>query len=172
MKQIFPQTSEEWNSIVLNFPQAHILQSWEWAEAKKQNTWSPLFFVWQDHQADPKAAVLILKRQINLLGFRFSVLYAPKGPVLDWDDLEIASQVISDLQNLSKKNKAIFLKIDPDVLLGTGIPGTDEEHPSPKGLSFQKMLQEQGWQYSQDQIQFQNTVLLDLTKAKKTCWLR
>lgn len=167
MKQIFPQTSEEWNSIVLNFPQAHILQSWEWAEAKKQNTWSPLFFVWQDHQADPKAAVLILKRQINLLGLRFSVLYAPKGPVLDWDDLELASQVISDLQNLSKKNKAIFLKIDPDVLLGTGIPGTDEGQPSPKGLSFQKMLQEQGWQYSQDQIQFQNTVLLDLTQSEE-----
>lgn len=166
MKQVYPQTSEEWNKVLLRFPQAHVLQSWEWAEAKKQNEWTPSFFVWEDHEADPIAAALLLKRQISFLGLRFSVLYAPKGPVLDWDNLQLTSEVITDLQNYYQTQNSVFLKIDPDVLLGTGLPGTDEDIPAPKGLAFQSELQKQGWQFSQDQIQFRNTVLLDLTQSE------
>ena len=32
----------EWNKLLLQFPDAHILQTSQWAEAKKQNGWDPL----------------------------------------------------------------------------------------------------------------------------------
>lgn len=157
----------QWDQLLLQFPDAHILQTSQWAEAKKQNGWSPLYF-WDgnDPQA-PEGLSLILRRQISFAGLKFCVLYAPKGPVLDWNDPSAVSRMLDALQDICRQEKAIFIKIDPDVLLGTGIPGTENEVPAPQGLALQTELKQRGWQYSQDQIQFRNTVLLDLTKSEE-----
>ena len=155
-----------WNQLLLRFPEAHILQTTQWAEAKKQNGWSPLFFRAGNDPQDPEGLALILRRQISFAGLKFSVLYAPKGPVLDWDNPSAVSRMLDALQEICHQEKAIFIKIDPDVLLGTGIPGTEEENPAPNGLSLQAELKHRGWQYSQDQIQFRNSVLLDLRKSE------
>lgn len=156
----------EWNQLLLQFPNAHILQTSQWAEAKKQNGWTPLYY---REGTDPQATeglALILRRQIAFAGLKFSVLYAPKGPVVDWDDPSSASRILDALQDICRQEKAIFIKIDPDVLLGTGIPGTQDEIPAPRGLALQRELKQRGWQYSQDQIQFRNSVLLDLRKSE------
>jgi len=83
---------------------------------------------------------------------------------LHWDDQLSVSRVLDGLQDICRQEKAIFIKIDPDVLLGTGIPGTEDEVPAPQGLALQDELKRRGWQYSQDQIQFRNSVMLDLRK--------
>ena len=154
----------EWNQLLLQFPDAHILQTSQWAEAKKQNGWAPVYYRMGSNPQTPDGLALILRRQISFAGLKFSVLYAPKGPVLNWDDQTSVSRMLDALQEICKQEKAIFIKIDPDVLLGTGIPGTEDESPAPQGLALQAELQRRGWQYSQDQIQFRNSVLLDLTK--------
>ncbi len=157
----------EWNQLLLQFPDAHILQTSQWAEVKRQNGWSPLYY-WEggDLQA-PEGLALILRRQISLAGLKFSVLYAPKGPVLPWQDQSALSRMLDALQEICRQEKAIFIKIDPDVLLGTGIPGEDDEVSNKQGLALQDELERRGWQYSQDQIQFRNSVLLDLTKSEE-----
>ena len=81
MKQVHPLNSQEWNDLLLQFPDAHILQTWQWSEAKKQNDWQPLYFAWGANAKEPDALALTLERQIRLPGMRFSVLYCPKGPV-------------------------------------------------------------------------------------------
>ena len=118
------------------------------------------------------AAALLLKRQVLNKGFarRLSVLYAPKGPLLDWSDEPLRNRVLDDLQSFAKKQGAIFLKMDPDVVLGTGIPGGEEEIVDPKGRQVMNDLEQRGWKYSSDQIQFRNTVLIDLTPPKMKCW--
>ncbi len=156
----------EWNQLLLQFPDAHILQTSQWAEAKKQNSWTPLYFRGGGDSDSPEGLALILRRQVSLAGLKFCVLYAPKGPVLRWDDPSSVSQMLDGLQDICRREKAIFIKIDPDVLLGTGVPGTEEEVPSAQGLALQAELKRRGWQYSQDQIQFRNSVLLDLTKSE------
>lgn len=172
MKQLHPLNSQEWNALLLRFPDAHILQTWQWAEAKEQNDWKPLYFAWGADAEEPEALALILERQIRLPGMRFSVLYSPKGPVFPHDSAyanpKMITRIIRDLEDYARKTEAIFLKIDPDVLLGTGIPDTDEEEPNPFGIAFQKGLQKRGWQFSQDQIQFRNTVLIDLRQDEGT----
>jgi len=157
----------DWNQLLLQFPDAHILQTSQWAEAKKQNGWSPMYF-WEgsDPQA-PEGLALILRRQMSLVGLKFTVLYAPKGPVLHWQDQSAVSRMFDALQDICRQEKAIFIKVDPDVLLGTGILGEDDEVPAPQGLALQEELKRRGWQYSQDQIQFRNSVLLDLTKSEE-----
>ena len=156
----------DWNQLLLQFPDAHILQTSQWAEAKKQNGWSPMYFRQGSNPQAPEGLALILRRQISLAGLKFSVLYAPKGPVLRWDDQISVSRTLDALQDICRQEKAIFIKIDPDVLLGTGIPGAEDEIPAPQGLALQAELEQRGWQYSQDQIQFRNSVLLDLRKSE------
>ena len=156
----------DWNQLLLQFPDAHILQTSQWAEAKKQNGWSPLYFREGSDPEAPEGLALILRREISLAGLKFNVLYAPKGPVVHWQYQSAVSRMIDALQDICRQEKAIFIKVDPDVLLGTGIPGGEDEVPAPQGLALQDELKRRGWQYSQDQIQFRNSVLLDLRKSE------
>jgi lipid II:glycine glycyltransferase (peptidoglycan interpeptide bridge formation enzyme) len=133
MYQLASDQVKDWNQYLLEFPEAHILQTLQWAEAKKQNGWGPMFFWSGSSRHNLGALVMVLRRQISFLGMKFTVLYAPKGPTLDWTDQAVVTQMLDFLQALSRKQKAIFIKIDPDVLLGTGFPGSEEEQPDPNG---------------------------------------
>jgi lipid II:glycine glycyltransferase (peptidoglycan interpeptide bridge formation enzyme) len=112
---------------------------------------------------------LILKRQVLNRGFarRLSVLYTPKGPLLDWSDKRLRVRVLDDLQSYARKQGAIFLKMDPDLILGTGIPGGEQDVKAPDGQKVMTDLESRGWKYSPDQIQFRNTVLIDLTLSEE-----
>ena len=167
MYQLASDQVKDWNQYLLEFSEAHILQTLQWSEAKKQNGWSPMFFWSGSSRHNLGALVMVLRRQISFLGMKFTVLYAPKGPTLDWTDQAVVTQTLDFLQALSRKHKAVFIKIDPDVLLGTGFPGSEEEQPDPNGLALQQELNKRGWHFSQDQIQYRNTVLVDLRQSEE-----
>ncbi len=176
-----------WNSVISKLPNPHFLQTYEWGQVKAKYGWSPLYAVWTESQfsvySDQSpatanwlpntdhcaAAALILKRQILRSGFaaRLSILYSPKGPLLDWSNEPLRSRVLNDLQSFAKKQGAIFLKMDPDVVLGTGIPSGKEDSIDHRGQAVMSMLKRKGWEYSSDQIQFRNTVLIDLTPSEE-----
>jgi lipid II:glycine glycyltransferase (peptidoglycan interpeptide bridge formation enzyme) len=165
-----------WNSLISQLPNPHFLQTYEWGQVKAKYGWQPIYLVWDEEGKmkeekslsssvfHPSAAALILKRKIPMGGMsaRLSVLYAPKGPLLDWTNEPLRSRVLNDLQSFAKKQGAIFLKIDPDVVLGTGLPQGEEDHVDTSGQAVVADLSRRGWKYSSDQIQFKNTVLIDL----------
>jgi len=113
--QAFTGQSKEWNEIISQLPEPHFLQTWEWAQVKAKYGWIPMPFVWRDDSGNILAATMILKKKILNRGFaaRLSILYAPKGPVLDWTNESLRNRVLNDLQSLAKKQGAIFLKMDP-----------------------------------------------------------
>ena len=53
------------------------------------------------------------------------------------------------------------------MILGTGIPGEPAAIEEPTGLAVQADLKAHGWQYSNDQIQFRNTVLVNLVPSEE-----
>ena len=175
--------SNAWNSLISNFSNPHFLQTYEWGQVKAKYGWSPLYAVWDADGSwkvesdlnqlslfkSPVAAALILKRQILRRGFaaRLSVLYAPKGPLLDWSNVSLRNRVLDDLQSFAKKQGAIFLKMDPDVVLGTGIPQSENDDTDNNGQSIVSDLKQRGWGFSSDQIQFKNTVLIDLRPSEE-----
>lgn len=170
-----------WNTLISNLPNPHFLQSYEWGQVKKRYGWEPLYLAWdsqgklkQDVSLStfpfyPSAAALVLKRPVLRRGFaaRLSILYAPKGPLLDWANEPLRNRVLNDLQALAKKEGAIFLKIDPDVVLGTGVPNSAEDMTDHGGKAVMTVLQRRGWKASSDQIQFKNTVLIDLSPSEE-----
>ncbi len=171
-----------WNQLIALMLNSHFLQTYEWAQVKSKYGWKPIFLVWSDKsfqfytsdqldlldQLDVKAACLVLKRTVLSRGFvsRLCILYCPKGPLLDWSNESLRNRVLDDLQSFAKKEGAIFLKIDPDVVLGKGIPDNENSREDNGGQIVLSELTDRGWRYSSDQIQFKNTVLIDLAASE------
>lgn len=176
--------SNSWNQIISNLPDPHFLQSYEWGQVKAKYGWSPYYAVWT---ADGKftisqstdnwsldtgnfvAASLILKRTAFR---RFSIFYAPKGPLMDWTNESLRKRVLDDLQSFAKKQGAIFLKLDPDVVLGRGVPASVDEITENSGQAVMSDLMRRGWVESSDQIQFRNTVMVDLSASEEDILMR
>jgi lipid II:glycine glycyltransferase (peptidoglycan interpeptide bridge formation enzyme) len=72
---------------------------------------------------------------------------------------------LDDLQSFSRKQAAIFLKVDPDVVLGKGVPQSVDDVPDTNGQAVRSEMMRRAWGYSSDQIQFQNTVVIDLSAS-------
>ena len=167
----FTGAPQSWNELIASLPLPHLLQTWEWSQVKAKYGWQPMPFVWSDPQSSstnlPLAAAMVLKRSLPVTGFakKMCVLYIPKGPNLDWNDAVLRQRVLGDLQLFAKHQGAIFVKGDPDVALGQGVPRTEEAVEFAGGQAVRSELMHRGWKFSQDQIQFRNTVLINLSPS-------
>lgn len=152
---------DTWNESIAELPNAHILQTWEWGEVKERYGWQSLPHIWHDKGGKVAAAALILTRKISWgrISTPWQVMYIPRGPLLlDWSDVEMRDKVFSTLRSLGKKNNAIFIKIDPEVIIGKGELVTSNHI----GAELITELDRTGWLFSQEQVQFRNTMLIDL----------
>jgi|SRR5579859_3415516 len=149
----------DWDAAISSLPNPHLLQSWAWGEFKGGYGWQARRLCWAGAQG-PAAAQVLRRTGLRVL----RVLYVPKGPLLDWENGRLRAQVLDDLQALARRERAIFIKVDPDVVLSTGLPGA--ERPAATGRAVQTDLAQRGWVFSRDQIQFRNTVTLDLTPSE------
>jgi lipid II:glycine glycyltransferase (peptidoglycan interpeptide bridge formation enzyme) len=163
----FEQGGAAWNSLISQMPTAHLLQTWEWAQLKAAYGWQPLPFVWQSG-AGTHAAAMVLSKQVTGRGMaaRLHLLYVPKGPLLDWNDVGWRRQVLTDLEAFARKEGAIFLKIDPDIVVGTGVADETTARQEPEGEAVVSEFKQRGWIFSSEQIQFRNTVMIDLTRSE------
>jgi lipid II:glycine glycyltransferase (peptidoglycan interpeptide bridge formation enzyme) len=94
------------------------------------------------------------------------VMYVSKGPALDYADSALRAQVLDALQDFARRRRAVWLKIDPDVIAATGVPGDPDDAPDPRGQALTDALRARGWRFSADQVQFRNTITLDLTQGE------
>ncbi len=155
-----PSSPSEWDSQIALLPNSHLLQSWAWGEFKSRSGWQAQRLGWAG--ANGPAAAQVLRRT----GLRvLRVLYAPKGPLLDWQNAALRAQVLDALQTLARRERAIFIKIDPDVVISSGLP--EAEQPDAAGQDLQAELARRGWMFSRDQIQFRNTVCLGLAPSEE-----
>jgi peptidoglycan pentaglycine glycine transferase (the first glycine) len=154
---------DQWNDTLRQMPHAHILQTWEWGEFKYQTTgWIPHRWAWLDGQT-PVALCSMGERRIGPL----SLMYAPKGPALRYADSALTAAILRDLQQKARQHRAIWLKIDPDLSLATGVPGEESDQPDPTGQHVLAQLTASGWRFSDDQIQFRNTITIDLSRDEE-----
>jgi peptidoglycan pentaglycine glycine transferase (the first glycine) len=153
-------SSGAWDAQISLLPHSHLLQSWAWGDFKAAYGWQARRLCW-DGATGPAAAQVLQRSGLGIL----RVLYVPKGPLLDWQNAPLRAQVLDALEALARRERAIFIKIDPDVAIATGVPGT--EVPDVVGREVQAELGRRGWVFSPDQIQFRNTVCLDLTPSEE-----
>lgn len=170
---LFTGNSESWNELVVSVPLAHVpqqshyMQSWQWSQAKARSGWIPIPLVWDDGLGNIVAAAMVLKRPLPIkrLAEKICVLYIPRGPILNWEDVRLRSQVLQDLEELAQKQGAIYVKVDPDISLGTGAPGEEGEE-FPVGHQACSDLKTHGWHYSKERVLILHTILIDLTASE------
>ncbi len=153
--------AQAWDQALLALPNPHVLQSWAWGEFKSRHGWRASRFLFQDG-GETVAAASALQRKLPRLPI--SILYVPKGPLLDWTDSDLAAGVLAELERLARRRRALFIKIDPDVYY---LDESPDFSPQPKcAAEVAVMMESRDWQLSDDQIQFRNTALLDLSRSE------
>lgn len=138
----------EWNSALAALPARHVLQSWEWGQFKSRWGWLPRYLLFEE-SGQPQAAALILRRSV---GRFLNILYVPKGPALDYTDAALTDRVLNQLASIAKQDRSIFIKIDPDL------------EAANRSILLDRRA---AWRPSREQIQFRNTVLIDLTPTEE-----
>jgi len=172
----------DWNVLIASLPGSHLLQTWEWAQVKAAFGWQPMPLVWErrgvpDHRPSEKsramespiAAAMVLRWPILSRGFvwRLCLLYVPKGPLMEWGSGSLRGKILDDLQALARRKGAILLKIDPDIEIGRGYPDQELARENRDGQVILQELEQRRWLFSRDQIQFRNTVTLDLSPSEE-----
>jgi lipid II:glycine glycyltransferase (peptidoglycan interpeptide bridge formation enzyme) len=145
-----PTGRTAWDQALLALPSSHLLQSWEWGAFKARHGWQPSRYLWVDPETrEPRAAASVLTRRLRFLPLR--VMYVPKGPLLDYANGALLDAVLGRLEAIARRRRALFVKIDPDVE-----PATSE------GEKALACLRRRAWCRSEEEIQYRNTVLIDL----------
>jgi peptidoglycan pentaglycine glycine transferase (the first glycine) len=168
------QNAAHWDPLIAGLPGAHVLQTWAWGQVKNRFGWEPFHLLWRKDSGEVCAAALLLQRKLSLgnFGLPLSVMYVPRGPVLDCSDQALVETVLDELSEFARHKGAIFLKIDPDLPVGFGIPDEEGAEDHPVGLTMQDHLTARGWIFSDEQIQFRNTVAVDLNEDEDAMLMR
>jgi peptidoglycan pentaglycine glycine transferase (the first glycine) len=152
---------EAWDSSIAMLPGAHVLQAWDWGEGKARFGWTVERRTWEA-DGSIAAAAQILRRSIRAGPMAATLFYVPKGPILDWHSASVREAVLADLEAIARREYVIQIKIDPDLILGRGVPGSASDRPDEAGKDAVRALEVRGWRLSPEQVQFPNTVTLDL----------
>jgi lipid II:glycine glycyltransferase (peptidoglycan interpeptide bridge formation enzyme) len=128
-----------WDAFIERWSDAHLLQTSAWGKLKSSFGWEVVWLVARNCGAQ------VLFRHLPL---GFSIAYIPKGPVgKDW------SSLWPEVNQLCKKYRAIFLKVEPDLM-----PGQEKE----KGEFFPA-----DFQPNDNFIQPARTIMIDLDDSEK-----
>jgi lipid II:glycine glycyltransferase (peptidoglycan interpeptide bridge formation enzyme) len=165
---------EEWNRRLVQSHDGHLLQSWDWGEFKSRHGWSPERLAWDDADGRPIASVQILTRRVAIpvLGLELKIHYAPRGPCLDWSEPAYVALVVDELKRWASDDGAIFVKIDPETNPTSPLGGTDADSTDHALGAAQRDLLVSGWRRSTEQIQFRNTMVLDLRGSEEALLAR
>jgi len=145
-----------WDALLAALPRAHVLQTWDWGEFKGRWGWQPVRWSFE-RQGGPVAAAQLLQRRLGRLPL--SIIYVPKGPALDYADVSLFEEVLALLEAHARRRRLLWIKIDPDLWLGCG---TLPAQLDPLAEAALNVLRRRGWRESAEQIQFKNTVVVDL----------
>ena len=153
---------DRWNDALRQLPYAHILQSWEWGEFKRvTGGWSIERLAFERDGAVVAIASLATRTMGPL-----KVMVVSKGPALDYSDIDLAREVFDELARRAKGFGVIWLKIDPDIIAATGLPASADERQDERGNQVINLLKSGGWRFSDSQVQFRNTLTIDLSLSE------
>lgn len=127
-----PDDRDAFDRFMGDHPFGDFLQGWSWGELKTAAGWQAHRLIMERLNGSPPAladgssdgssdgmskgwcgAATVLSHRLPL-GFG-EILYAPRGPVLDFSDLEALRAFATAVRTLFRGRGSVFLKMDPDV---------------------------------------------------------
>ena len=117
--------------------QINLLQSASWAKVK-DNWDNERIGFYKNNQLVASASILIKPLPLSM-----TMLYIPRGPIMDYQDQELLHFVLTSLKKFAKTKKALFIKFDPSLFLVQNQSG-EERQDNPKTLDLINNLQKAG----------------------------
>ncbi|MBM7642557.1 aminoacyltransferase [Streptococcus loxodontisalivarius] len=134
-------SKEEHDNFAKASDQTNLLQSSDWAQVK-DNWGNERLGFYKDGQLIASASVLI-----KALPLGMTMLYIPRGPIMDYSKAEDVAFVISSLKKFGKTKRALFIKFDPALLLKQYHIGEETEEIT-ETLAKLKNLEENGAEWT------------------------
>ena len=121
---------EEYEQFAKTSRYGNFMQSLRWPKVKDGWGWDAV--ISRDAEGKIRGTCLVITRKIPM--FRVNFMYAPHGPVCDWSDKEVMSDLFEGIKVLAKKHKAYQFMWDPcfeesrkdisEMLIGMGFKHT------------------------------------------------
>lgn len=130
-------SAQEHDDFVKQSSQTNLLQSASWAKVK-DNWDNERIGFYKNNQLVASASILIKPLPLSM-----TMLYIPRGPIMDYQDQELLHFVLTSLKKFAKTKKALFIKFDPSLFLVQNQSG-EERQDNPKILDLINNLQKAG----------------------------
>ena len=163
---------EEFENFVSNHPtKAHFMQSYYWGEVQKNKNFKP-YYVGLKKNNELVATALILEKKIfKNIGY----LYCPRGFVTDYSNSEIVEKFLEELKKFTKRKKAIFLRLDPDITLNILDDNANIKEENPVGKYLLSLFPKHKFKHKGFNKNFENnqpryTFRLSLDKEWETIY--
>ena len=114
-------SAQEHDDFVKKSSQTNLLQSASWAKVK-DNWDNERIGFYKNDQLVASASILIKPLPLGM-----TMLYIPRGPIMDYHDQELLQFVLNSLKQFAKTKKALFIKFDPSLFLVQAQIGEDRK---------------------------------------------
>ena len=114
-------SAQEHDDFVKASSQTNLLQSASWAKVK-DNWDNERIGFYKNDQLVASASILIKPLPLGM-----TMLYIPRGPIMDYQDQELLHFVLTSLKKFAKTKKALFIKFDPSLFLVQAQIGEDRK---------------------------------------------
>lgn len=107
--ELIELTEEEFKTFADKHPQISFHQTNEWGHLKEENGWKMHLVGLKDNDNIVAGALLLSK----MTPIKRKMFYSPRGFLIDYNNYELLNEFTKRIKLYVKKNKGIFLKIDP-----------------------------------------------------------
>lgn len=114
-------SAQEHDDFVKQSSQTNLLQSASWAKVK-DNWDNERIGFYKNNQLVASASILIKPLPLSM-----TMLYIPRGPIMDYQDQELLHFVLTSLKKFAKTKKALFIKFDPSLFIVQAQIGEDRK---------------------------------------------
>lgn len=114
-------SAQEHDDFVKASSQTNLLQSASWAKVK-DNWDNERIGFYKNDQLVASASILIKPLPLGM-----TMLYIPRGPIMDYHDQELLQFVLNSLKQFAKTKKALFIKFDPSLFIVQAQIGEDRK---------------------------------------------
>lgn len=146
---------------------SHFLQSLSWGEFSKiKKNVTPYYLGLVNEKEEVVASTLLLEKKLPM---NRCYLYAPRGFVIDFKKKELVREMTKKVVEFAKSKKAIFVKIDPDIIRKSINYQNEEKIEEDYDKIFETLkscgFKHQGYTKNFETMQPRYTFRIDLTQS-------
>ena len=141
----------EYDQFVKDHELANVLQSSAWEKVKSD--WNhEKFGVYEEGKLLAVASILI-----KSLPLGYKMFYIPRGPILDYRDIELLKFVLQSIKSYARSKRAVFVTFDPSICLSQYLVNQDKiEYP--ENLAIVEILGQLGVKWSGRTTEMDDTI--------------